>query len=123
MQARQRVNNEVKAGRRPHPSTIPCSDCGHVWEDGERRHEYDHYLGYAAENHRDVEPVCTTCHVKRDSAKASQTHCIHGHGFTEGNTGRKPNGTRFCRECRRAYDRKRRPAGYWRARRKRLAGG
>lgn len=54
-------------GRRPHPNTMPCNDCGHVWSEGERRHEYDHHLGYAAEHHYDVEVVCTMCHAQRDS--------------------------------------------------------
>lgn len=43
-QARRRINVEVRTGRRPHPNTIPCVDCGHIWKMGERRHEYDHYL-------------------------------------------------------------------------------
>lgn len=115
-QARQRINVEVRTGRRQHPNTLPCADCGHVWCEGERRHEYDHHLGYAHEHHLDVESVCTTCHAKRDSAKARATHCVHGHEFTPENTGRKANGTRFCRACRRAYDRTRtRPDGYWAA--------
>lgn len=117
-QARQRINVEVRTGRRPHPNTLPCADCGHMWAEGERRHEYDHYLGYAPEHHLDVEVVCTTHHVERDSPKANQTHCISGHEFTPDNTGRKPNGTRFCRECRRAFDRGRRDAAYWREYRK-----
>ena len=113
-QARQRVNVEVRTGRRPHPNTLPCTDCGHVWTEGERRHEYDHHLGYAAQHHLDVQSVCTACHAKRDSAKAKQTHCKHGHEFTADNTIIKSNGMRQCRECRRAYDRKRRDAAFWR---------
>lgn len=69
-QARQRINVEVRTGRRPHPNTLPCVDCGHVWADGERRHEYDHHLGYAAENHLNVEAVCTLCHRARNLARA-----------------------------------------------------
>lgn len=38
--------------------------------------------------------------------KAAQTHCIHGHEFTEVNTQVKPNGNRNCRTCRRARDRR-----------------
>lgn len=118
-QARQRINVEVRSGRRPHPNTLPCADCGHVWSEGERRHEYDHHLGYGAAHHLDVEAVCTICHAARDSAKVAQTHCVHGHEFTEKNTGFKTNGTRFCRECRRAFDRNRgRDAAYWREYRK-----
>lgn len=68
-QARQRINVEVREGRRPHPNRLPCTDCGHVWKVGERRHEYDHHNGYGAEHHYDVEPVCTTCHAARESAR------------------------------------------------------
>ena len=114
-QARQRINVEVREGRRPHPNAMPCHDCGHVWSDGERRHEYDHFLGYAAEHHYDVQAVCTKCHAARDNAKAQQTHCSHGHEFTPENTIIKSNGMRQCRECRRAFDRNRgRGAEYWR---------
>lgn len=78
MQARQRINVEVRTGRRPRPNTLPCTDCGHVWSAGERRHEYDHYLGYAAEHHDDVEPVCTICHSRRAWAKGEMRR--HGAG-------------------------------------------
>lgn len=117
-QARQRINVEVRTGRRPHPNSLPCTDCGHVWFKGERRHEYDHHLGYAPEHHLDVEPVCTTCHHARDDAKAQQTHCAHGHEFTPENTIRKSNGCRQCRACKQAYDRGRRDAAWWREYRK-----
>ena len=116
LQARQRINVEVRTGRRPHPNTLPCADCGHIYAPGERRHEYDHHRGYAAENHMDVEAVCTTCHAARDSVKKKQTHCKRGHEFTPANTIIKSNGMRACRECRKAYDRNRgRDAAYWRA--------
>lgn len=114
-QARQRINVEVREGRRPHPNTLPCLDCGHVWSKGERRHEYDHHKGYTAEHHLDVEAVCTKCHAERDSAKAKQTHCVHGHEFKVENTIIAANGTRHCRECRKASDKNRgRSAEYWR---------
>lgn len=122
-QARQRINVEVRTGRRPHPNMFPCSDCGHIWKRGERRHEYDHYLGYAAEHHYDVQPVCTKCHSMRDNIRANATHCIHGHEFTKKNTIVVSNGTRRCLECRRVKDRKRHNAEYWREWRKRKANG
>ena len=107
VQARQRINVEVRMGRRHHPNTVPCVDCGHVWTEGERRHEYDHHLGYAAEHHYDVQSVCTTCHAARDG-KRKLTHCVSGrHAFTPENTKIKPNGTRICRECRRIYEKAR----------------
>jgi hypothetical protein len=116
VQARHRINVEVRSGRRPHPNELPCADCGHVWTEGERRHEYDHHLDYAAEHHLDVEAVCTRCHSRRDNPKAGQTTCAKGHEFTPENTFRPKQGGRACRECRRGYDRSRtRPPGYWKA--------
>lgn len=114
-QARQRINVEVREGRRPHPNTLPCADCGHVWAPGERRHEYDHHLGYAPEHHYDVEAVCTRCHSRRDNPEATKTSCKRGHGFTPENTYRKSDGTRMCRACARLHDQARPPRGtaYW----------
>lgn len=62
-QARRRVNYLVEAGLLPRPDTIPCCDCTHMGDD--RRHEYDHHLGYAAAHHEHVEVVCSKCHHKR----------------------------------------------------------
>lgn len=47
-QARQRVNVEVRTGRRPHPNSLPCTDCGHIWAEGERRHENRQKSGISA---------------------------------------------------------------------------
>lgn len=69
VQARQRINVLVSTGRLAHPNTLPCAGCGHVWADGERRHEYDHHEGYAADKHLVVEPVCTTCHRARSEER------------------------------------------------------
>ena len=69
-QARRRVNYFVEAGLMPHPNTLPCVDCGHVWQAGGRRHEYDHHLGYNAAHHEDVEAVCTSCHHARERARS-----------------------------------------------------
>lgn len=68
-QARRRVNHLVDVGVLPAPNRVPCVDCGHVWRKSERRHEYDHYLGYEAAHHADVEAVCTTCHHARENAR------------------------------------------------------
>ncbi len=72
-QARRRINVEVRTGRRPHPNTLPCTDCQHVWAPGERRHEYDHAKGYGAAFHLFVEPVCTRCQSKRAWARGEIT--------------------------------------------------
>ena len=66
-QARRRVNHLVAVGVIPNPNEVPCTDCRHLGDD--RRHEYDHYLGYAAEHHEDVEAVCSTCHHARENGR------------------------------------------------------
>ena len=63
LQARARANHLVNVGLLPPPNEIACCDCGHLGDD--RRHEYDHYLGYAAEHQEHVEAVCTKCHARR----------------------------------------------------------
>lgn len=68
-QARGRVNHLVNVGRLPDPNDLPCADCGHVYGPSERRHEYDHYLGYDAQHHESVEAVCTTCHHAREELR------------------------------------------------------
>lgn len=110
VQARAWVNLLVKTGRLPKPNDVPCTDCGHVWTEGERRHEYDHFLGYAAEHHEHVQAVCTTCHRRRDKP----THCKRGHAFASGDVTVTPGGTRVCRACRRMRESSRRDAAYWR---------
>lgn len=85
-QARGRVNYLVRMGLLPDPNTLSCVDCGHVWNEGERRHEYDHNLGYEAEHHEHVEPVCTTCHARRarDRGEVRQVRGARGRYATEG---------------------------------------
>ncbi|WP_406263515.1 hypothetical protein [Streptomyces chartreusis] len=68
-QARRRVNHLVDVGLLPPPNTLPCTDCGHTWQPGQKRHEYDHHLGYAAQHHEHVEPVCTDCHTTRTHSR------------------------------------------------------
>jgi 5-methylcytosine-specific restriction endonuclease McrA len=50
---------------------LTCTDCGHKWTPGESRHEYDHYRGYGAGHHRDVEAVCVPCHHGRTNRRAA----------------------------------------------------
>lgn len=68
-QANDRVHTLIRRGFLPHPKTLPCTDCGQVWMPGLSRHEYDHYLGYAAEHHETVQPVCSKCHHAREKAR------------------------------------------------------
>ncbi len=109
-QARGRANHLVKAGVLPRPNDKACTDCGHIWDEGERRHEMDHHEGYEPSNHDVVQIVCTTCHAKRHEKQ----HCKHGHELIGDNVGIRVNGNRFCKECRRKYDKGRRDATYWR---------
>lgn len=73
LQARHHVNLSVKAGRLPIPNAIPCADCGHVVTSSnpsrKEAHEYDHYLGYGADNHLLVQAVCVPCHHQREKAR------------------------------------------------------
>ncbi|HUW00872.1 MAG TPA: hypothetical protein VMW08_00840 [Acidimicrobiales bacterium] len=67
LQARGRVNHLVNVGVLPNPDEVACCDCDHRGSD--RRHEYDHFLGYAPEHHEAVEAVCTKCHHARERAR------------------------------------------------------
>ena len=75
-QARRRINHQIKIGLRPHSNELPCVDCGHVWNQGERRHEYDHYCGYEAKSHDKVEVVCTKCHRAREIGRGNYVNKI-----------------------------------------------
>ncbi len=70
-QARHRVNHQVDIGSLPDPNTIPCVDCGHVWAKGERRHEYDHHLGYGVGRHLEVVATCSRCHHWRERERVA----------------------------------------------------
>lgn len=69
-QARNKVNREVTKGNLPRARDLPCTDCGHLG--GTLRHEYDHYLGYAAIHHLSVQCVCVPCHIKREQKRRIQ---------------------------------------------------
>lgn len=118
-QARSRVNNHVHNGLLPSPNSAPCTDCGHVWKPGGKRHEYDHHLGYSAEHQLSVQPVCSTCHHDRDNLNQNKTACLRGHIYDEANTGRWRSGRRYCRACRRQKEKIERTPEWWRARRTR----
>ena len=121
-QARQRINVLVRSGRLTRPNSLPCADCGHVWKPGERRHEYDHHLGYGRFHHYDVEPVCSICHNRRAEERGEtlsgrarmqrqaaarkekrKRFCGKGHALSYGK-----NGIWRCYECRRMWFRNRR---------------
>lgn len=63
-------------------------------------------------NPRHLEAVTPQVNVLRGTspaaAKARQTHCVHGHEFTDANTYRCTNGTRRCRKCLRRHQKERR---------------
>jgi 5-methylcytosine-specific restriction endonuclease McrA len=66
-QARARINYLVRMRVIAAPGDLPCTDCGHLGP--EVRHEYDHHLGYGAENQEHVEPVCSRCHGRREARR------------------------------------------------------
>lgn len=72
LQARRRINYFVEAELIPHPNDLPCMDCGHVYGQDNRRHEYDHHLGYASKHHEHVQAVCSRCHHARERDRNGQ---------------------------------------------------
>lgn len=54
-----------------------------------------------------LEPVTNQENLLRGDgpagANARKTHCIHGHEFDAGNTGRDVRGNRFCKTCRNGW--------------------
>lgn len=69
IRANRLIQMRVHRGTLPNPNTLLCLDCGHIGDD--RRHEYDHYRGYAGDAKSDVQPVCTLCHARRHKERRS----------------------------------------------------
>jgi hypothetical protein len=72
LRARRTVTVMVKNKIIPPANSMTCIDCGHIWSKGERRHEYDHHLGYDPAHFADVESVCTTCHTRREEQRGKR---------------------------------------------------
>lgn len=66
-------------------------------------------------NPRHLDAVSNKENCQRGLKGRMVTACAKGHPYTKRNTGRHATGRRFCRTCRRARDRKRLDAAYWRA--------
>lgn len=65
-----------------------------------------------------LEAVTQAENVRRGLKGRMVTSCTNGHVYTPENTGHHAGtGRRFCRECRRARDRERHDAEFWRRRR------
>jgi hypothetical protein len=114
IQARMTVNYYVRIGRLPRPNDLACVDCGHVYSPGGRRHEYDHYLGYASGHHVSVQAVCAKCQRRRSMERGEisleklkqaarkrsagrKMTCLFGHSME-----RFKDGKWRCRTCRNA---------------------
>lgn len=67
-----------------------------------------------------LEPVSNRTNVLRGVGPSAEnslkTHCKHGHEFTPENTYITPKGYRYCRECKRSIDRRKRMDPAFRAR-------
>jgi len=50
--------------QRPHPNTLKCADCGHIWFEGERRHQYVDAVGEVTVED-DADAICILCRQKR----------------------------------------------------------
>ena len=50
--------------QRPHPNTLNCADCGHVWFESERRHQYVDEAGEISVE-EGADAVCMLCHQRR----------------------------------------------------------
>lgn len=51
------------------PDDVPCADCGDEVFANAYRHEYDHFMGYAAQHHETVQAVCSKCHHSREELR------------------------------------------------------
>lgn len=87
--ARKAVHDAVITGRLPRPQDQCCADCGN------RANEYDHHLGYADEHRLNVQPVCKSCHYKREQVR--KTECRRGHPYD--GMAFNTKGQRRCLRC------------------------
>jgi hypothetical protein len=55
-------SDAVDGGHRPHPNSLPCAACGHVWFAGERRHEY---VERSDAGGGDADVLCVLCRAQR----------------------------------------------------------
>src|SRR5882762_7884341 len=58
--AHNRIHHLYRTGLIPRARELECFDCG------KQAAEYDHYAGYDGENAEKVQPVCQSCHKKRE---------------------------------------------------------
>lgn len=100
-QARSRVMALVRARLLPHPNTLPCMDCG----DTEKKREYDHYLGYGVTDHEKVQPVCKSCHVKREVARGTAHFKFLAPWCSNCGAKERRKHGRYCKDCHAALQR------------------
>lgn len=97
------VNRAVRNGVLPVQNETACVDCGKLWQPGEPRHEYDHYLGYAVANWLQVQCVCPACHRARGSARGEQTSVPMVNARRAATTAKYGPYPRACSNCGRVF--------------------
>jgi hypothetical protein len=99
------------------------SSNGKTWYPLAHRHSYEILVGsipdgmvldHLCRNRKCVNPdhleaVTQKQNVQRGMSGGMKTHCAEAHEFVGDNTSHTKDGWRICLDCRRAWDRKRRP--------------
>ena len=70
------ISRRVKEGKLPKASTLKCVDCGR------KADHYDHFRGH--QHALAVEPVCASCHQKREYKRGVLKLNHHHPSFIEG---------------------------------------
>ena len=66
------IKRSVDSGALVDPKKLKCMDCRG------KASEYDHYLGYADQHIFAVQPVCKSCHMKREYQRGATNQRLSG---------------------------------------------
>ncbi len=121
-QAQLFVYHQTSRRGMPKASSLRCVDCP------KQASDYDHYLGYAKKHWLDVQPVCRSCHFKREYKrnpnrlehlrKARRKRCPHGEFPASGCVKCRRDAYRRWRKKNVDYDRKRCSDNYYKRKRR-----